>query len=193
MVAYALVGCNVMGSVKRLWPYSNAIALFGAAADQSIDRVWEPLQTWGYAKNGYEYFRAALARVFLLQGSAKLEVIEPHTVHTALANETPSTRKYEHPVCRAMQHLGIFTEKVLERPHARMPDALAGIAAPWVALVERWTTTTTQRRRRSYSSALLCVGRWAGQVHPAVTTPSLWTRSIAAEFVAAVDRGTTFE
>jgi hypothetical protein len=36
----------------------------------------------------------------------------------------------------------------------------------------------------------LKVGRWLAQTHPDISSPPDWTRELAAEFVAAVDRMT---
>jgi hypothetical protein len=193
LVAYVLTGRNVMASVPHLRPYANAIALFGAAAERSIERVWEPLHSWGYATSQRRSFAGALARVFLLQRSADVDVIQLHTVREALANAPQSTRNYQRPICRALEHLDVVVGAEAELPRQRTPDGLAGIAAPWVALVQRWAATTPQRNRQSLAGQLLCVGRWLGQRHPAISNPTQWTRALAAEFVGAVDRAMTFE
>ena len=39
-------------------------------------------------------------------------------------------------------------------------------------------------------SCVLAAGRWLAQVHPEVTRPGQWTRTLAAEYVAAVDKAT---
>ncbi len=192
IVAYVLAGRDVMWSVPHPRPYPNAVALFGETAELSCERVWEVLHAWGYASSEQTHFRTALGRVFLHQRSAELEKIDSNALHAALAG-APFPRTFEHAIRRALLYLGIISEATAQPYATRAAEALAGIPAPWVALVQRWGATTTQRRRQALSSQLLCIGRWMGQTHPEASTPSAWTRSMTAEFVAATDRATTFQ
>src|SRR5436190_1521546 len=40
--------------------------------------------------------------------------------------------------------------------------------------------------RQAYYVMLLKVGRWLAQLHPEATSPDLWTRELAADYVALV-------
>src|SRR5207247_6373224 len=54
----------------------------------------------------------------------------------------------------------------------------------------RWRETSTigDKSRHGYYLLLLKAGRWLAQRHPDVTGPALWTRELAADYVAMVVR-----
>jgi integrase len=52
----------------------------------------------------------------------------------------------------------------------------------------RETATLRPETRVKYYRVLVRAGRWLRQAHPEVVSPAQWTRALAAEFVAAVDR-----
>ena len=62
--------------------------------------------------------------------------------------------------------------------------------AEWLCWSKRWRDTSTLRpntRRRVFH--LLCkTGRWLAHTHPEILTPADWTRELAAEYVAVIDR-----
>jgi integrase len=71
---------------------------------------------------------------------------------------------------------------------ASLPD----VAPAWARWCERWyeTATLSPAVRRTMGYYLLRAGRWLAATHPEVTEPGAWTRELAAEYVAAVDRMT---
>ena len=80
----------------------------------------------------------------------------------------------------------------LEQPNLKQPVKATtdGIAPEWIEWCDRWNRTATQgkRTREATYSLLLKAGRWLAEHHPDVTSPLDWTRDLAVEFVAAVDR-----
>jgi integrase len=69
-------------------------------------------------------------------------------------------------------------------------NAFLGVPEEWLAWCVRWNETSVSapgtRSRVFY--AILRTGRWLASKHPDVTKPEQWTRDIAADFVASVDR-----
>ncbi len=72
------------------------------------------------------------------------------------------------------------------------PETLNGVSPEWARWCQRWrrTTTLARRTRQNYYYRLLQVGRWLEMTHPTVFNPDQWTRELAAEYVAAVERST---
>jgi integrase len=70
------------------------------------------------------------------------------------------------------------------------PDLAANVDGRWVRYVERWfaTSTVAPRTRTEVRYMLLKAGRWVTALHPEVASPDLWTREVAAQWVAAVCR-----
>ena len=99
-------------------------------------------------------------------------------------------------VSRVLTALGIYNKPlspVLSTDErATNHDALSVHLPMWSEWAKRWRNTSTLAagsRKRMYCM-LLQVGRWLAQMHPEVTKPDQWTRELAAEYVAAVDRMT---
>ncbi len=65
-----------------------------------------------------------------------------------------------------------------------------GVAATWIAGVDRWEATCTlaPSTRRHVHRCVLKAGRWLAVEHPAVVEPAAWTRDLCAAYVAAIDR-----
>lgn len=114
-------------------------------------------------------------------------------VHAELV-AIPRRRAMVYRLSRILVHCG-WLEEALPLLGG-VPDALykaereRGIAAEWVAWVERWHATSVRslKTRHNIRGDLLRVGRWLAAHRPDITAPDQWTRELAAEFVAAVDR-----
>ena len=68
--------------------------------------------------------------------------------------------------------------------------SLQGVAPEWARWVGRWREKSTRQassNRDSYE-LLLRVGRWLAHTHPDIVSPEQWTRELAVEYVAAVER-----
>jgi len=96
---------------------------------------------------------------------------------------------------RALFGLGLFQQapRTLQRGTAwhgaSHEDKVAG---EWLNWCTRWRSTSalSPRTRRSYQRTLFLAGRWLAEARPEVCSPEHWTRSLAAEYVAALDRTT---
>src|SRR5262249_40025968 len=66
------------------------------------------------------------------------------------------------------------------------------VPAAWADVCRRWreTSTLAQGTRRQCYYQLMRVGRWLALKHPDIVHPNQWTRELAVEYVAAVDRMT---
>ena len=199
-VAYLLRGftdlhATLPGFKRRVF----AEKLFGReTVGAAVDRVRDVLRGWGYGdKLGARHAPAALCDLLLRNGSPRLEELGADLIGVAdAACATVDLRHGLRVVARALVTLGIlpaspFAEQVGD-------DAwLAGTAASradvpdeWATWCGRWLRTSplARRTRQAGYYYLLKAGRWLRDVHPEVTGPAAWTRELAAEYVAAVDR-----
>ena len=114
-------------------------------------------------------------------------------VYAAMA-PIPRRRAMVYRLSRILAHLGI-----LDKPlplQGGLPvstykrERERGIAPDWAAWAERWFTTSPRpwKERRNMHLDLLRTGRWLAVAHPEIMTPAQFTRELAAELVAAVDR-----
>ncbi|HEV7377771.1 MAG TPA: tyrosine-type recombinase/integrase [Pyrinomonadaceae bacterium] len=90
--------------------------------------------------------------------------------------------------------MGIITRPLNRAIEATPPAsryrATDDVPAEWRCWCQRWRDTSTlapSSRTTVYYNALK-IGRWLAHRHPEVLTPHLWTRELALEYVAAVDR-----
>src|SRR5262249_16427334 len=65
-----------------------------------------------------------------------------------------------------------------------------GVPSVWAGVCLRWreTTTLAEATRTGCHYQLMRVGRWLALTHPEIEHPNQWTRELAVEFIAAVDR-----
>jgi integrase len=179
--------------------YRFAARVFGrAAVDAAVGRVTEVLLGWGYReRNLAAVLRLPLCEALLRNRSPYLEDLTPAVLDAALGGSAPARYRLGVALAgRALLHLGVIERlpaaaSALDRQPAT-PAAWEGVPAEWLRWCLRWRETSTlapsARGRRLY--AVLQAGRWLAEAHPDVTSPAQWTRELAAEFVAAVDRMT---
>ncbi|KMO74276.1 tyrosine-type recombinase/integrase [Mycolicibacterium obuense] len=87
-----------------------------------------------------------------------------------------------------MAHDGILRAPVARNARQRGPreDTLDSAPPAWAHWALRWRSVTTvepSSLRRRFS-IILIAGRWSAEKHPEAIEPHLWTRDIAAEYVA---------
>jgi hypothetical protein len=174
--------------------------VFGRQALQDASaRVEEVLRGWGYVdQRQHSELANALATVLLLAGSPHVEDVT--LAHLAAARRlAPSfpLRTQCLKLSRALAHLGVVPESLPRHPEGHpflKPDPMytAGVPSEWLAYAERWRELTPKRptARGMAFSCILAAGRWLAHAHPDVPSPGQWTRTLAAEYVAAVDRAT---
>ncbi|AUY47834.1 integrase [Streptomyces sp. CB01881] len=68
--------------------------------------------------------------------------------------------------------------------HALHPPQRTGVGSQAAPMRWRKLSTHEPATIRSMFSVILIAGRWAAEKHPQALTPDLWTRDIAAEYVA---------
>lgn len=72
----------------------------------------------------------------------------------------------------------------------RKAQSLDGVAPEWAKWAHRWREKTTMQStaKQDNYELLLRVGRWLAHTHPDIVSPGHWTRELAVEYVATVDR-----
>jgi integrase len=191
-VAYLLGGMSNVSRFGRILQTRLATYVFGrAAVEASIRRVVEFAQSWGY--RDAQYLTIALSEVLLLNRSPRLEDLHREVLERARENENSKKHGYVR-LSRVPVGLGVLDKplgpwRFEQMVQARLTDT-SGIASEWVEICQRWhlTTTLAPKTRRTHYNQVIRVGRWLAAAHPEVTHPSGWTRELAREYVAALDR-----
>lgn len=193
-VAYLLCGLRDLQLYATPFP-SFARRVFGAErVATAVAQLRGPLQTWGYDAHTLE-FSTGLCYVLLINGSPYLEDLTAATLERIQRDALlPRYRWVVGAMSRALATLGILAAPL--PPLSTVDQAwlervrTEGIAPEWAALCQRWYATSTLElaTRQGVRNALRQVGRWLTTTHPQVTHPQAWTRELAAEYVAAVDR-----
>jgi hypothetical protein len=176
-------------------PTTVAAKVFGRApVDAAIDKVMHIAAGWGYGEKALRTdLPAAIAWVLLVSESPRLEDVRVETIADLAARDLVS--RYSRRgfallarVLAAHGRSGVSPSLVMREN--RPLDITANVSREWIDWCQRWYDTTTLEppTRRQYHRELLLVGRWLGRTHPDVTSPSQWTRELAATYVAAVDR-----
>ncbi len=167
--------------------------------DETVDRFQHELMQWGYKSQGTVVdATVALCDLMLRCGSPRLEDITPEAMVVFYESGAPKDIRFgTRLVARVLTVLGILTEApialdIAGRPKQPTPLGQRSLGVPpeWASWCQRWLDHSTlgNKTREAYYYDLTKVGRWLADQHPDTTNPSLWTRSLAADFVAAVDR-----
>jgi len=163
--------------------------------DERMARIDVVVEGWGYLADTRRNLRSVTAQAMLAHGSANLSDITSDGLER-LRRESDISDLRKGLICclsRALAQLGILDKPLFEQnvQHARLRATRSnGMALEWAQWVDRWEATSTQapKTRASTRNWLLKVGRWVHQRHPSLTGPEDWTREVAAEAVAAIDR-----
>lgn len=167
-------------------------------SEEAIKRVAMVIKAWGYERHYVgDRIRARLCEAMLLHRSPRLEDMTLEGL-VALRDSYRShdNRSSVHVLSRVLMALGIIDGTVprgiVDSNQRRETGLTDGITPEWVRCVERWRDTSTIgfRTRRNSCYHLLKAGRWMTEVHPEATSPRLWTRDLAAQYVAEVCRMT---
>lgn len=170
--------------------------VFGAErVDGAIQQVLDALARWGYSPSRILRVRRLLSELMLANRTPDLTALCPDVLAAQRARSPNRVQRESFfALGRALAGLG-FTDHALLTAHPRIgrlstPEPSDVVAPEWVGWCQHWSETSTLRAdtRRRYCCALLRVGRWLRQTHPDVVSPEQWTRELAAEYVAAVDR-----
>ena len=200
-VAYLLGGYR---DLHFEFPKTNrfrfASRLLGShALDASFARVQAVLTGWGYAAAGRWEVREALCDMALTVGSGQLEEIAARFDAADLERESgPRIARAGRLLVRVLAALGLresISTEANDVGWVKGRATAADVLPEWTRWSRRWfdTATLSRRTREEYMGALMKAGRWMTVHHPEAASPSAWTRSLAAEYVAAVDRMTLGE
>ncbi|WP_337311207.1 tyrosine-type recombinase/integrase [Candidatus Aeolococcus gillhamiae] len=180
--------------------YRFASRLLGSQAlDDSFARLQAVLTGWGYAAASHAYVREALCDMALTTGSAQLEEIAARFDVADIARESgPRVARAGRLVLRVFGSLGLRDSTSTQADDGgwvKGRATAADVLPEWARWIRRWfdTSMLSRRTREEYLGALMKAGRWMTVHHPEAASPSAWTRSLAAEYVAAVDRMTLGE
>lgn len=192
VVAFA----NLLGH-RRLHHHVNVLLVpvaelvFGRDAVQAaITKVIETLRSWDASKHTVaNQIPAALSDLLLVTGNARLEQVTEQEIRD-LAEQYPkgARRRGLIKVSRVLAHQGVIAKPLHSNDAQRGPrqDTLATVPLSWLAWAQRWRALSTHEPGtiRTMFSTILIAGRWAADKHPEALEPQLWTRDIAAEYVA---------
>lgn len=196
-IAYLLCGFSELHQLKndRIVYGCLARKVFGAEYMGTVrERVRAALLEWGYAKIGTrEQIMRTVFETLLFIRSPHLHQITLEHLQAVVARRPPRNGTY----CivafsRVLASMGTISEPLAIKypmPDKKSSPALtSGICADWARFCRLWFDRSTyekKQRNRGYYF-LLNIGRWLAQVHPEVTTPADWTRSLAAEAVSVI-------
>jgi len=182
----------------RFEKYSLATKIFGRDhVNLEIERVLTALKEQGYESygEGLHQYRAVTCEALLSNRSAYLEDLTEESLDVARKqNKSKSHRQSFIALSVALERLGILNRLIhrlnLEKRAPGSRGAMEGVAPEWSELCTRWFNTSTLgfETRSGYFYRLLVAGRWLLKNHPEVTHPNQWTRSLAAEYVGAVNQ-----
>lgn len=201
-IAYLLSNMADLYLDCRIDQPSFAKRIFGESAIQvAVDQVSNELSRWGHGKHRVEnHIKPALCALFLLNGSPRLEdlTLEGLTIarQSSLAGYLKRTFV---AISEALTSLGMFPRSLAADIKAGErfgnPDATADVSSEWLEWCQRWyaTSTLAPKTRLGVYYQLLKTGRWLQKTHPEIISPEMWSRELAAEFVAVIDRMTVGE
>jgi integrase len=198
MIAAAYVlGCLVdRAAIVNVEWHGIARKVFGQRiVDEQIGRIDLVVDGWGYTFGTRRALRGVTARAMLNYGSTDLSGMTLDALDSLRREHDISTRRKGLVSClsRALVQLGVLATALPMQnvQYAQLRETRsAGMAPEWAQWVDRWEATSTQtpKTRASGRNWLLKVGRWLHEQHPDITGPEQWTREIAADAVAAIDR-----
>ncbi len=199
-VSYLLCGFRDLRSLGKIEYYALAKRVFGKdAVDAPIQSIGEELTQWGYGRQrSTTYVTQALCRAFLLNRSPCLQDLTTEILEEVYRTyDSAYIKQGLVMISNVLSHQSLIT-RPMEWATQKKEDllqnhrALEGVPPEWAQWCQRWYDTSTYQRSSRVSAIyrLFQVGRWLAQVHPEVTSPQQWTRELAAEYVAVVDRMT---
>lgn len=191
-----LLGCvdewEALGPCNRL---ALARKVFGRArVDAAAQRVVDAAIALGYRPRVAERLRATLYEAMLATRSPRLEDLTAERLAELRRRRRRAQRPGWFVLSQALFGLGLshHPPRPASTPPAERgaPDPAADVAAAWLSCCQRWRATSTlpAGTRAKYYRVLLMAGRWVTRTRPEAADPACWTRALAAECVAAVDR-----
>jgi integrase len=195
--AYLLGDFTDFKAVRLYQPSNLAAKIFGQSAlDSAVAFVSQALHDFGYTMPYiHQRLPQVMGLILLTNRSPCVEALDADTLE-ALYHSYPYQKEVKSHigrVARVLHQLGLVARPVRVVPASTRNGAAAdttGIAPEWADWCLRWfkTSTLTPEARRIRYYLLLKVGRWLAEAHPEIVSPAQWTRELAADYLAAVDR-----
>ena len=177
---------DIRVSVRR----TAGLAFGTPAVESAISHIQDTLRTWEVSEHtSGSQVAAALSDLMLCSGTATLVDLTEDTVSSLAAFYGGGARRTGLiKVTRVLAHDGILRAPVARNTRQRGPrqETLDSAPPKWVHWALRWRNVTTieSGSLRGRFAIILIAGRWAADKHPEALEPHLWTRDIAAEYVA---------
>jgi integrase len=160
-------------------------------ARAAVKEVRETLDSWDTSPHAMATIDNAILDVLLSSGSPHLKDITDDVLRQVVADNRTEGKTRRHGVfklSRVLADQGIIPAPLTSNHHNHgpRPTTLASVPEGWLEWAERWKRLAVQEPAtvRVMFSIILIAGRWAADKHPEATTPDLWTRDMAAEYVA---------
>lgn len=200
-VAYLLTGFQAFMAVSFPTPLPVlARQIFGHEVfEVMVTQVGEVLREQNYEPEKMrERIVRPLAQAMLLLGDANLTAMTGQVLRT-MFEQCSNTKQRQGVVylSYALWNLGLISQPIQTEAHPNKADvtkrqeqSLQGISSEWVDWVCRWREKSTLQpgTKRDRYGLLLRIGRWLAEARPDIVSPGQWTRELAVEYVAAVDR-----
>lgn len=174
-----------------------AFAIFGkSAVERELKKMFDALESMGYAvRTRKPEFQRIVADLMLFAGVPSLNSLDDEILNAYVeATKTKTNRKLMGTISNGLTALGIISKPIYFSLRAPGLKALCRsyrgnkVSAEWYDWCVRWHSTTTRARADTCFYALMVAGKWLRRFHPKVRRPDQWTRPIAVEYVAFVDR-----
>jgi integrase len=196
-IAY-LLGCH--RDVRSLGGFNRrslAEKVFGEGrVTEALEEAQNVTRGWGYSGRYGNAFRGVVSEAMLAHGTSDLRSFDAETLDALRRGPgvQPARRSMLYRLSRVLAHLGVLEAPL--SPESGIPEPFfregrrLGVAREWADWVERWqeTSTLSGSSRAKVRDCCLRAGRWLAERHPEVVRPEQWTRELAAEYVAVVDR-----
>ncbi|MEO7916172.1 MAG: hypothetical protein ABIR16_00890, partial [Dokdonella sp.] len=168
----------------------------GNAVVSVIERVRKILAEWGYGKQLLRQgVPRTIAEALLINRSPNIEdltteVLETMRQRSAFVRNNTCTLA----LSQILVSLGVITRPLNIRFRGQLrgdvPKLMAAVPPDWARCCQHWydTSTLAPKTRRMSLYTLLNIGRCLASEHPEMGAPAAWRQSLAAQFVAIIDR-----
>ncbi len=195
-VAYLLECFQDVSSLGIINHVNLTRHVFGTfRVNAAIRQAADMTTAWGFGKCVANDLRTTIGVLVLANRSPNLRDITVPFLEQQRHLATNSRRSASIlNLSRVLLTLGYTGAALPFFPETNKPkpvgDVREGVPLEWVQWVERWRATSALQRttRRTCCEDLFKCGRWLAKVHPECSSPAVWTREIAADWVAAVCR-----
>lgn len=196
-----LLACAYMpgnfGAFQTYGPFVQltfAKHVFGAEpVQQALQTLTDEMRQMGLGPAlTIHFIPQVLGYALLLARSPRLNDLSIGLLERVRSEVAPTARRPCVPFSRALCRLGILTQPLANARMGVHPRAGIGdtVSDEWLSWCNRWLATSTQspKTRAGKFAILMKAGRWLAATYPTITSPAQWTRDLAAQWVAAVDR-----